>query len=93
MGEGSEKQAHEMGQLRLKTVELMQELQKEQMETARLRMEVDRKDQQLREAVATNERLQQESAGRKMEVKEVRTKLFWLKSELRRTARVLANLD
>ena len=47
MGEGSEKQADEMGQLRLKTVELMQELQKEQMETARLRMELDRKSTRL----------------------------------------------
>ena len=55
MGEGSEKQADEMGQLRLKTVELMQELQKEQMETAQLRMELDWKDQQLQEAIAANE--------------------------------------
>ena len=60
VGEGSEKRADEMGQLRLKTVELMQELQKEQMETARLRMELDRSNQHLREAMATNEQLRKE---------------------------------
>ena len=92
MGEGSEKQADEIGQLSLKTVELMQELQKEQMETARLRMELDRSNQHLRETMATNEQLRKESAERKTEAKDARTKLFSLKSELRKTARNLANL-
>ena len=92
MGEGREKQTDEMGQLCLKTVELMQELQREQLETALLRMELDRKDQHLREAMAANERLRQELAEQKTEAKEARTKLFSLKSELRRTARTLSNL-
>ena len=92
MREGSEKQLDEMGQLRLKTVKLMQELQKEQIETARLRMELDRKDQHLREAMAANERLGQAVAEQKTEAKEARTKLFSLKSELRRMARTLSNL-
>ena len=90
MGEGSQKD--EMGQLRLKTVELMQELQKEQMETARLRMELDRKDQTLQGVVGANERLRQEVAEQKTIAKEAKTKLFSLKSELRRTALMLAHL-
>ena len=82
MGEGSDRQADEMGQLRLKMVELMQELQKEQMETARLRMELDRKDPHLGEAMGANEPLRQEMADQKTETKEVRTKLFSLQSEI-----------
>ena len=66
-GRGSEKQEKddERAQFRLKMVELMQELQKEQMETARLRMELDRKDQTLQGVVGANERLRQELAEQK----------------------------
>ena len=62
------------------------------METARLRMELDRKDRHLQEAMAANERLRQELGEQKTEAKEARTKLFSLISEIRRTARTLSNL-